>query len=207
MADVNVTRRDFIRGGTVAAVGAALGLTPTYTVQAGNPDKADTKPILNYNPQMEYRRCGKTGMMISAICMGGHWKRIDKVVGRLEKGKGWIALSEGSSEFQKNRNEVVSRCIDRGINYIDACVSAEVLAYSKALKGRRDKMYLGYSWYEAEMRNLGSEWASAAKTGKPKPAGWITQKLKDSIDYGLKQAGLEYVDLWRVTCHEGSSAA
>ena len=61
MADVNVTRRDFIRGGAVAAVGAALGLTPTYTVRAGNPDKADTRPILNYNPQMEYRRCGKTG--------------------------------------------------------------------------------------------------------------------------------------------------
>jgi aryl-alcohol dehydrogenase-like predicted oxidoreductase len=205
MADVNVTRRDFVRGGATAAVGAALGLTPTCTVQAGNPAKADTKPILNYNPQMEYRRCGKTELMISAVCMGGHWKRIDKVVGRSEKGKGWIGLGEGSSEFEKNRHDVVSRCIDRGINYIDACVSQEVLAYSKALKGRRDKMYLGYSWYEAEMRGLGHDWASAAKAGKPQPAGWITQKLKESIDLGLKQAGLDYIDIWRITCHEGSS--
>ena len=81
-----------------------------------------------------------------------------------------------------------------------------MLAYSKALKGRRDKMYLGYSWYEAEMRSLGNQWASAAKAGKPQPAGWITQKLKDGLDHGLKLAGLEYVDLWRITCHEGSSA-
>ncbi len=202
MADVNVTRRDFIRGGAVATVGAALGLTPTYTVQAGNPAKADTKTILNYNPQMEYRRCGKTEMMISAVCMGGHWKRIDKVVGRAEKGKGWIGLGAGNSEFDKNRHDVVSRCIDRGINYIDACVSQEVLAYSKALKGRRDKMHLGYSWYEAEMRSLGTQWTSAAKAGKPQPAGWITRKLKDSLDQGLKLAGLEYVDIWRITCHE-----
>ena len=42
MVENNVTRRDFVRGGTVAAVGMALGLTPTYTVQAGNPAKADT---------------------------------------------------------------------------------------------------------------------------------------------------------------------
>ena len=205
MDDLNVTRRDFMRGGAVAAVGAALGLTPTYTVRAGNPDKSDTRPILNYNPQMEYRRCGKTELMISAVCMGGHWKRIDKVVRGLEIGGGWIAQGAGSAEFEKNRHDVVSRCIDRGINYIDACVGQEVLAYSKALKGRRDKMYLGFSWSEGEMRSLGHQWASAAKAGKPQPAGWITQKLKEAFDHGLKQAGLAHVDLWRITCHEGSS--
>ncbi len=194
MTDVNVTRRDFMRGSAVATAGAALGLAPTYTIQAGNPDKADTRPILNYNPQMEYRRCGKTGMMISAVCLGGHWKRIDKVLGRLVKGKGWIGLGDGNSEFDKNRHDVVSRCIDRGINYIDACVGQEVLAYSKALKGRRDKMYLGYSWCEDEMRTLGHQWATAAKAGRPQAAGWITQKLKDSLDRGLKHAELEHVE-------------
>ncbi len=30
-------------------------------------------------------------------------------------------------------------------------------------------------------------------------------KLKESFDEGLKAAGLEYVDLWRITCHEQSS--
>ena len=206
MTDANVTRRDFIRGGAVATMGAALGLAPTVTVHAANPEKADTKPILNYNPQMEYRRCGKTGLMISAVCLGGHWKRIDKVVSHLEVGAGWLApKGAGSAEFQKNRDDVVSRCIDRGINYIDACAGPEVLAYSKALKGRREKMYLGFSWSESEMRALGHQWVGAAKAGKPEPAGWITQKLKNVFDYGLKQAGLEHVNLWRITCLEGSS--
>src|SRR5208283_4189084 len=147
--------------------------------RAGNPDQADTSTILNYNPDMEYRRCGKTNMMISVVCLGGHWKRIERVV-------------PAKSDFDQNRHDVVSRCIDRGINYIDACVAEEVLAYSKALKGRRDKMYLGYSWYEAEMRTLGHQWASAAKAGRPQPAGWITQQLKDAFDRGLKRAELEH---------------
>ena len=139
-----ITRREFVRDGTLAAAGAALGLTATYTVQAGNPSKADTSKILNYNSDMEYRRCGRSGMMISAVCMGGHWKRIEQAIGP-NKGP-------GSPEFDKNRRDVVTRCIERGINYIDACVGGEVKAYAQALKGRRDRMYLGYSWYESEVR-------------------------------------------------------
>ena len=34
----------------------AAGLTPTLTIAAGNPGAADTSKILNYNPDMEYRR-------------------------------------------------------------------------------------------------------------------------------------------------------
>ena len=128
---------------------------------------------------MEYRRCGKTGMMISAVCMGGHWKRIDKVVPKVSQ-----------LRRRTGPHDVVSRCIDRGINYIDACVSDEVKAYGKALKGRRDKMHLGYSWYEKEARN--ASWRSF-------------EKLKQSFDEGLKAAGLEYVDLWRITCLEQCS--
>ena len=97
---------------------------------------------------MEYRRCGKTDLMVSAVCLGGHWKRIDKVVPAMPSGEGWLDVDAGVPEFEKNRSDVVSRCIERGINYIDACTGGEVMAYAKALKGRRDKMYLGYSWGE-----------------------------------------------------------
>jgi aryl-alcohol dehydrogenase-like predicted oxidoreductase len=83
-------------------------------------------------------------------------------------------------------------------------VGSEVMAYAKALKGRRDKMYLGFSWCEGEMRALGPEWAKAKKDGTPLEPGWITKRLKECFESGLKQAGLEYVDLWRITCHEGS---
>ena len=95
----------------------------------------DTSKILNYNPDMEYRPCGKTGMMVSAVCMGGHWKRIDTVVDGIDKGNAWGMINLGIPGFQKNRAEVLSRAIERGMNYIDACTGGEVMAYSKALKG------------------------------------------------------------------------
>ena len=176
MTDHELTRRDFVRTSAAAAAGVAAGLSGTCTVASGNPTKADTSKILNYNPEMEYRRCGKTNLMVSAVCLGGHWKRVEVV-------------AKGHAEFEKNRADVVSRCIERGINYIDACTGGEVMAYSKALQGRRDKMYLGFSWYEKEVRF--NEWRTAAK-------------LKESFDAGLKEAGLEYADLWRITCLEQS---
>jgi len=206
MADHPLTRRDFVRTGAVAAAGAAVALQGTARVAAGNPAKVDTSKILNYNPDMEYRRCGKTNLMVSAVCLGGHWKRANEVVPGLFEGGNWLGAKLDSPEFEKNRSGVVTRSIERGINYIDACTREEVIMYSKALKGRRDKMYLGFSWYQEEMRGLGSQWQRAQKEGKPKPAGWITQKLKGAIDNGFKRTGLEYVDLWRVTCHEGSGA-
>ena len=172
-----INRRDFVRTSAAAAAGIGVGLAATRTVRAGNPDGADTSKIINYNPAMEYRRCGRTDWMVSAVCLGGHWKRIDTVV-------------PSESDFDTNRAEVVSRCIDRGINYVDACTGGEVMAYAKALRGRREKMYFGYSWYEHEVRN--AEWRSF-------------DKLKQSFDEGLVKAGLEYVDLWRITCHEQSS--
>ena len=55
----------------LAAAGAALGLTAVKTVYAGNPTNEDTSKIPSYNTEMEYRRCGKTNMMTSAVCLEG----------------------------------------------------------------------------------------------------------------------------------------
>jgi aryl-alcohol dehydrogenase-like predicted oxidoreductase len=189
MADGKLTRRDFVCESTLAAAGLAWGLTATKTVYAGNPTKEDTSKIRSYNPEMEYRRCGKTNLMISAVCLGGHWKRVDVVLPKKREGKGWLGIGSGNPDFDKNRADVVGRCIDRGINYIDACWANEVIAYSKALKGRRDKMYLGYSWGVTEVRF--PEWRTF-------------KKLKQGFEEGLKTAGQEYVDLWRITCLEQS---
>lgn len=182
MNQPNLNRREFLRD-TAVAVGAAAGLAATATVRAGNPTGADTSKILNYNPDMEYRRCGKTGLMISAVALGGHWKRIVQIIGGREPA-GWMTMEIQRDDFQKNRADVVSRCIERGINYVDACCGEEILAYSKALKGRRDKMFFGYSWHVKESRF--PEWRSAAK-------------LKQGLDEGMKEAGLEHVDLWRIS--------
>ena len=199
-----VTRRDFVKAGAATAAGVAMGITPTYTVYAGNPTDQDTGGIVNYNEQMEYRRAGKTDWMVSAVCLGGHWKRVNTVVPGLFDGKSWLSADLESADFEKNRYDVVTQCMERGVNYIDACTKQEVIMYAKALKGRRDKMYLGFSWYQEEMRGLSREWQKAKKAGTPKEPGWITKMLKQAIDNGFKETGLEYVDVWRITCHEQS---
>ena len=182
MTDEGITRRDFMRDGAAVAAGAAAVAAAGGGAEAAKlaPDAEPWKKTRSYNADMEYRRLGKTGIWVSAVCLGGHWKRIDKALGATKP-------KAGRSAFDQNRHDVVGRCLDMGINYVDACTGGEVTAYAKALRGRRDRMYFGFSWYEREMRN--------AKYRK-------TAKLLETLDEGLKRTGLEYVDLWRITMHE-----
>ena len=181
MSDDRPTRRKIVRDGAAAAAGIAVGLTgcehgghqSAAPPGVPKPSGVPTTSILNYNENMEYRRLGKTDQMISAVSLGGHWKRLPHKV--------------GSEAFNKNRHDVISACIDCGINLVDACIGSEVKAYGEALRGRRDKMYFSYSWYEHEMRF--EEWQSPAK-------------LLQGFDEGLKAAGHDYVDIWRITCYE-----
>ena len=160
MEDKKVTRRKFMRDGAMVAAGVAVGLGAKTAGGAS----VNTSKILNYNQNMEYRRQGKTNLMVSAVCLGGH-----------------------SGSDQKERNEIVSRAIDIGINYIDACTKGEVVRDAKALEGRRDKMYLSLSHCGKETRN------EDFRTAK---------KLMESLDEVLSASGQEYTDLWRVTCYE-----
>ncbi|HOW64384.1 MAG TPA: aldo/keto reductase [Candidatus Paceibacterota bacterium] len=162
-----VSRRDFVRDTALAAAGAAVGLSglgASSAFGATSAQPVDTSKILNYNPNMEYRRQGKTGLMVSAVCLGGH-----------------------SPNNDQERSEVISRCIDVGINYIDACWDNEVKRDAKALKGRRDKMYLALSHGAKEVRN--EEYRTA-------------RKLIGSLDELLRDSQQEYTDLWRITCME-----
>jgi aryl-alcohol dehydrogenase-like predicted oxidoreductase len=183
----DLTRREFVRDGAVAAAGMAVGLGASGC-KTTDVAKA-TEKTRSYNPDMKYRPLGKTGLMISSVCLGGHWKRVNKVVPGVFEGDNWLSADLDSEGFKKNRRDVVTRCIERGINYIDACTLQEVLAYSEALRGRRDAMYLGFSWYQEEMRN--EEYRT-------------TEALLGTLDKGMRQAKLDYVDLWRITMHEQS---
>jgi len=161
-----------MHSGAATAAGLVVGLGSSVpTAAAGGTSNAE-KP-LNYNQNMEYRRLGKTELMVSAVCMGGHWKRVDKIIEATGK------------TFEQNCHDIVSRCIDVGVNYIDACCVREVCAYSKALRGRRDKMHLALSG--GEVRN---------------PQVRTAKKLMERLDSLLVKSNQDYTDLWRITCLE-----
>ncbi len=155
---MQVTRREFVQAAAGAAAAANLA--------------AAARKTRSYNENMEYRRLGRTNIMLSAISMGGHWKR--------------IPFKPDTEDFKKNRREVIHAAMDHGINYIDACSRREVEVYTEALKGRREEIYMGFDW------TLGRD---------PEIAGSL-EKLKQGLDDGLRATGLEYVDIWRITMRE-----
>jgi aryl-alcohol dehydrogenase-like predicted oxidoreductase len=166
MSAKRITRREFVRDttlGTAAVVVGVAGLSGAVA-RAASDKPIDTSKILNYNPDMEYRRMGKTNLMVSAVCLGGHSRSNDQ-----------------------ERHDVISRCIEVGINYIDACWDNEVKRDAKALKGRRDKIYLGLSHGAKEVRNENYR---------------TSGKLLESLDELLRDSGQDYTDLWRITCME-----
>lgn len=179
MSDSQINRREFVGGAVVAG---GLGAAPPQAKKSFS-----RSSILNFNERMEYRPLGKTGLMVSAVSMGGHWKRVKTMIDPSFDGCGYCKAdftNLNHAAFIKNRTEVVSHAIASGINYIDACTTEEVMAYARALKGRRDKMYLGCSWYQKEPRN---------KEYRTVP------KLMEALDGGLKDAGLDHADVWRIT--------
>lgn len=155
-----VTRRQFMRDGAMVAAGAAVGLGAS--VSAGG--RVNTAKILNYDPGMEYRRLGKTNFMVSAIGLGGHARSNDR-----------------------ERREVVSRCLDIGINFIDSTGEGELHRDIRALGSRRDQVYLALSDTGREPRN---------------PDYRTAKKLLGVLDRALRRAKLEYTDLWRITVYE-----
>jgi len=172
MSDNRVSRREFVHDTAAAAAGAALGAGMIGKADRAAAEPPDPTKTRSYNPNMEYRRLGRTNLMVSAVSMGGHWKR--------------IPFRHGTDEFKKNRRDCVHAALDHGINYIDACSTGEVKVYTEALGNRREEVYLGFDWGGG--RN-------------PKVAGSL-DALKRNLDEGLRTTGLEYVDVWRITLRE-----
>ena len=167
MAKFVMTRRGFLEKGAMA-LGASLVAGRALSEEEKAPPKWT---ILNHNERMAYRRLGKTGLWVSAISLGGHWKR----------------CPFQGADFEKNRTEIMAQCLDAGFNYVDACSHGEVLAYAKALKNinKRDRIYMGFDAYGSRGGQFRTKRA-----------------LLESLEGTMRESGLDYVDIWRVTCHE-----
>lgn len=189
MSNEGVNRRAFLGDTLAVATGMALAGTAS-----------GEQKIRNYNATMEYRRLGRTGLMVSAIGLGSHWKRLATVLGSgfhsdvdvyksATFGTGDIRTV--SPAFIRNREEVVTACLEAGINFVDTCDIAEVKAYVRALEGRRDRVYMGFSTYWQE----------------PRFEGWRTaDKLMRGFEDGLREAKLDHVDLWRMSVRTDGTA-
>jgi len=180
-ADSRLSRRGLFKSTSQAAIAAVV--TGQVLAQAADkpstqPAVADARKILNFNPKMKYRRMGKTGLMISEVSLGGHWKNRNG-------GRYWDAFTndEVPEDVKKNRTEVVSACIDKGVNYLDITTAAECLSYGAALAGRREKMYVGADDHRLCIRNEDN----CTVAGQVK-----------NVEECLRRLKTNYLDIWRV---------
>jgi len=178
MNNDKISRRTFLRNTSLTAAGTIAGALAGKGCTSGRLGKpAGTSKILNYNSKMGYRRLGKTGLMISEVSLGGHWKN-------REGGRYWdkFADEQVPDDVAKNRAEVISACVDAGINYLDITTPAECLCYGVALKGRRAKMYVA-----ADIHSLG-------------PRRSRLCNIKDqthNVEECLRMLQTDYLDIWR----------
>jgi aryl-alcohol dehydrogenase-like predicted oxidoreductase len=172
-----LSRRIFIRN-SLTALGTVAGALGGKRCASGGTFKSiDTSKILNYDPRMGYRRLGRTGLLVSEVSLGGHWK--DRQGNRY-----WdeFAKEKVPGDVAENRTEVISACIDAGVNYLDVGTSAECLAYGVALKGRREKMFIGADDYKLSAR---------------KPRNCKVDRLMFDIEQCCRRLQTDYLDIWR----------
>lgn len=128
---------------------------------------------------MHFRPLGNTGLSLSVVGLGGHFRASDG-------GRYCDAFpgDEVPAEVARNRADVVSACLDAGINYIDITTSAECLAYGLALRGRRDRVVLGADDYAWGARDL---------------SGCTPPRLVENVERCLRRLRTDRLDLWRAT--------
>lgn len=128
---------------------------------------------------MIYRALGRTGMNVSVVGLGGHWRTHD---GRRYYDR--FDADEVPAEIVVNRTEVVAACADAGINYLDITTAAEAVAYGRVLGGRRERFIVGADDYQWSARN---------------PDCCKSSSLIDSVDRILSRLRTDHLDIWRVT--------
>ncbi len=126
---------------------------------------------------MEYVRLGKSGLMVSRICLGtmtygdANWRP-------------WILGDEQSRPFVKH-------ALEKGINFFDTAdfysrgVSEEVVGRALRDFAKRQNVVIATKAYYA-------------MSDDPNDRGGSRKHLLDAIDASLKRLGTDYVDLYQI---------
>ncbi len=163
MSQPKNTRRDFIQVASTAVLGSPMASTAWCHTGA-------TPSILNHNPNMNYRRLGKTEFMISEIALGGH-------------GAGGY-----DERAIQNRIPVLERAVELGMNYVDTNIHRECNVYGEAMArstvARRDKWFIGF--------------ASSADKMIPGLEDQLTPaRMMEFIEDRLRSYKTDMLDMWR----------
>ena len=177
MPEEGITRRDFVRQAAGTAAGAALVKLLPGEAPAADAAKPDPAKALNYNPKMRYRPFGHTGVMLSELGLGGHWKTPTG-------GRYWERFPKDipPPDVQKNRDEVVAKCAELGVNYLDVTTRGEAAVYGRAMKRTGAKLHVGYSDHILCIRD---------------PKNRTVEKMTFEIDEGLRRLQVDRIWLWR----------
>lgn len=185
MKNEDLSRRNFLRRTSIAAAATVAARISEKTDAAAKNERNkefDTSRILNYNPEMGYRRLGKTNLIISEVSLGGHWRAPWR-----DRKDGWwwgkFANEQVPQNVAKNRTEVVSAAIDAGMNYLDITGAEECLCYGAALKGRRDKMIVG---------------ADDSKLCPRRDQYCNVKSQIHNVEECLRHFATDHLDIWRV---------
>jgi aryl-alcohol dehydrogenase-like predicted oxidoreductase len=152
---------------------------------------------------MKYKTLGKTGLVVSEICLGtmtfggdGFWKAI-------------------GSQDQETASELVRDAYDKGVNFFDTAdvyangVSETMLGNAVRDKGlRRDEIVVATKGY-GRVSDLLADDASphakeeAARRAKVRNISGNSRKhLFDAIDASLKRLNMDHVDLYQIHGHD-----
>jgi aryl-alcohol dehydrogenase-like predicted oxidoreductase len=118
---------------------------------------------------MEYRRLGRTGLMVSELCLG--------------------CMTFGREVDEEGSREIVARFLDDGGNFIDTAdvyetgLSEEITG--RAVKGVRDDVVLA-----TKVRFPMGE--------GPNDVGLSRKHVISGCEAGLRRLGTDYIDLYQV---------
>jgi aryl-alcohol dehydrogenase (NADP+) len=146
---------------------------------------------------MEYRKMGRTGLKVSALCLG--------------------TMTFGRQLEEKESNRIIERALDAGVNFLDTAdmyvngVTEQIVG--KAIQGKRDSIVLASK--AGHVRKLAAKygeqkisgpidlarprpftpWAAGEGTG-PNDMGLSRKHLMQALEGSLRRLGTDYLDIY-----------